>query len=63
MSDTGWQHASALLRLGDVTLELAEVEAAEGYYRESLALFEKDSHAGGCEQARVRLERAMTMHA
>ena len=58
MSETGWQLAYALLRLGDVTLELAETEAAEGYFRESLALFEKMGHVEGCGWARERLERA-----
>jgi predicted ATPase/class 3 adenylate cyclase len=63
MSETSWQLAYVLLRLGDVTLELAEVEAAEGYFRESLALFEKLGHAEGRERARGRLERARVRHA
>jgi tetratricopeptide (TPR) repeat protein len=56
MSDTGWQYAAALLRLGDVTLELAEVDAAKGYYRESLALFENLRDVESCKQVRERLE-------
>jgi tetratricopeptide (TPR) repeat protein len=63
MSDTCWQHAFALLRLGDLSLELKEIEAARGYYRESLALFEQIGHAEGCEQARLALQRVMTLHA
>ena len=62
-SETSWQHAYALLRVGDVTLELAELEAAEGYYQQSLALFEKMGNAEGCEWVRGRLERAMVRHA
>ncbi|MBN1876458.1 MAG: tetratricopeptide repeat protein [Anaerolineae bacterium] len=43
--------ASTLLHLGKVALELAEIEAAQGYFSESLALFEKFGHTHGREQA------------
>ncbi len=58
IGELGWLLAFALLRLGNLCLELAEREAARSYIEESLDLFTEIGHEEGCELASAALRAA-----
>jgi predicted ATPase/DNA-binding SARP family transcriptional activator len=62
MGAVGQPLAFALLRLGNLCLELADVEAARGYLEESLALFEQFGPPEGREQVLAGLQQVENVH-